>query len=125
MAKRTKVLLIDDDAVVLRYLGSKLGTRYEVLTVQEPHAGVALARAQQPDVIVCDIDMPAMSGGDVAAALAADALTRKIPVVYLSALVSPEETRDLQGVVGGRRGVSKRARLAELVAVIEQATATA
>jgi hypothetical protein len=45
-----------------------------------------------------------------------------VPLIYLTGLVSPEETRDLEGQVGGRPGVSKRAPLAELVARIDAAT---
>ena len=58
----------------------------------------------------------------VAASLAADAKTAHIPLIYLTALVSPQETRDLNGQVGGRPGVSKRAPLAELVTKIDELT---
>ena len=74
-------------------------------------------------MVLCDIDRPEMSGGDVAAALADEPLTAHIPLIYLTALVSPEETRELGGDVGGRPGVSKRAPLAELVRVVESVTA--
>lgn len=119
METRKKLLLIDDDDAVLSLLVAKLASRYELFSTTDPTQAVALAREEQPDVILCDIDMPDMSGGDVAAALAADAGTARIPIVYLTSLVSPEEARDLGGDVGGRPGVSKRAPLAELVRVVE------
>lgn len=121
MNDRTKVLLIDDDEAVLAHLVIKLSKRYEVVSTADPRQAVALARQELPHVILCDIDMPGMGGGDVAAALQADSATARIPLIYLTALVSPQETRELQGQVGGRPGVSKRAPLAELVERIDEA----
>lgn len=119
---RKKLLLVDDDHAVLALLTARLGKRYEVVSTPDPRKAVALARSQLPDAILCDIDMPDMSGGDVAAALESDSMTARIPLVYLTALVSPEETKELGGLVGGRPGISKRATVGELVAIIEKVT---
>jgi CheY-like chemotaxis protein len=121
MDVKKKVLLIDDDHAVLAFLTAKLSKRYDVVSTVDARKSIALARSQLPDVILCDIDMPDMSGGDVAAELANDSMTARIPLIYLTALVSPEETRELNGLVGGRPGISKRATVAELVACIDQA----
>ena len=121
METKTKLLLIDDDAAVISYLVTKLSKFYEVVSTTDPVRASAMARTELPDVILCDIDMPTMSGGDVAAALAGDSITARIPLIYLTALVSPEEAKDLGGQVGGRPGVSKRAPLAELVQKIDEA----
>ena len=120
MTTKKCILLIDDDQTVLGYLVPKLSKLYEVISTTDPRKAAALARAQLPDVILCDIDMPGMSGGDVANALEGDSLTARIPFLYLTDLVSPEEARDLEGHVGGRPGVAKRAPLAELVKKIEE-----
>lgn len=121
MHARKKVLLVDDDDAVVSYLAAKLSPRYDVISTVQPRVVVAMARAERPDVILCDIDMPGMSGGEVAAALAADVDTATIPLVYLTALVSPEETRALRGEVSGHPAVSKKARMAELVDRIDNA----
>jgi CheY-like chemotaxis protein len=121
MERRKKILVIDDDEAVLALLAAKLGKRYDTVLTTEPKHAVALAATERPDVVLCDIDMPRMSGGDVAAALDADPRTARIPVVYLTALVSPQEALELGGQVGGRRGVSKRAPLTELMAAIDEA----
>ena len=123
MSGMKKILLVDDDEAVVAYLATKLAKSYEVVSTTDPRKAVAMARAQLPDVILCDIDMPGMSGGDVAAALAEDTGLARIPLIYLTGLVSPQEAQELQGQVGGRPGVSKRAPLAQLVAAIEDATA--
>ena len=122
MSGKRKVLLVDDDASVIAYLVMKLSKLYDVVSTTDPRQAVAIATDEQPHVILCDIDMPDMGGGDVAAALVADPATAFIPLIYLTALVSPQEAQDLDGQVGGRPGVSKRAQLSELVEVIDKVT---
>lgn len=120
MSDKKKILLVDDDEAVVSYLVVKLAKYYDLISTTDPTQVVAMAREEQPDLILCDIDMPAMSGGDLASALTEDPDTAFIPVLYLTALVSPQETKDLQGQVGGRPGISKRAPLAELLARIDE-----
>ncbi|MBX3653112.1 MAG: response regulator [Ramlibacter sp.] len=122
MNPRKKILLVDDDEAVVSYLVVKLARYYELISTTRPLEAVALAAREQPDLILCDIDMPGMSGGDLAAALTERPETAFIPVLYLTSLVSPEEAQDLDGEVGGRPGVSKRAPLAELLQRIDELT---
>ena len=120
MTDKKRILLVDDDPTIVSYLTTKLGKLYEVVSTSDSRKAVALARQELPDVILCDIDMPGMSGGDVAAALAADASLARIPFLYLTDMVSPQEVKDLQGLVGGKPGIAKRATMAELVARIDE-----
>ncbi len=120
MSDKKKILLVDDDEAVVSYLVVKLAKYYDLISTTDPMQAVALAREEQPDLILCDIDMPDMSGGDLASALTEDPDTAFIPVLYLTSLVSPQETKDLQGQVGGRPGISKRAPMAELLARIDE-----
>ncbi|HVZ43888.1 MAG TPA: response regulator [Ramlibacter sp.] len=119
---RKKILIVDDDPAVLALLVTKIGSRYYVVTSSDSSKALEMARHELPDAILCDIDMPGLTGGDVAAQLKADPKTAGIPLVYLTSMVSPEETKDMGGLVGGRPGVSKRAPLAELVRVIDRVT---
>ncbi len=119
MSGKKKILLIDDDEAVVSYLLVKLSKYYDLVSTSNPHEAVGLAQAEQPDLILCDIDMPDMSGGDVALALTDNPETAFIPMLYLTALVSPQEAHDLDGQVGGRPGISKRAPLAELLQRID------
>lgn len=113
-----KILAVDDDLAVLEYLQAKLGGDYTVITTQLPSDVLPLARAEQPDLIICDIDMPETDGGDVAAALASDKATSQIPLLYLTSILSQEEAKDMRGLVGGRPAISKHAPAKELVARI-------
>lgn len=113
------ILAIDDDEMVLNYLRRMLSSHYTVITSSAPKAALEMAQHERPDLILCDIDMPDMDGGAVGAALAKNPATAHIPLMYLTALVSPSEVKDLDGIVGGKPGISKRASLPELVAAIE------
>ena len=119
---RKRILLVDDDQAVLVYLGAKLARHYDVVSTLDPYQAITLARSGKPDLILCDLDMPGMTGNDVASALHADPNTAAIPLMYLTGLVSPDGLRDLKGEVRGRPGASKRAPLGDLVARIEQLT---
>jgi putative two-component system response regulator len=112
---KRKILVVDDDEAVLEYLRAKLGSRYDILTAASGDAVVLLARVEAPALILCDIDMPGVDGGDVSAALYADDTTRDIPLLFLSALI-PE---DAGGEVGGRPAINKSAPIPELIARIE------
>lgn len=125
MSTRRKILLVDDDEAVLAVLNAKLARRYDVLCTSEPQLALAIARRERPDAILCDIDMPELSGGEVAAALAADGATAAIPLIYLTALVTPEEAHELHDSISGHPAVSKRAPLGQLVTTIEDTCAAA
>ena len=116
MFDQLKILVVDDDEAVLDYLQAKLGHRYDVVSTNAPENVLELARRHRPALILCDVDMPAMDGGDVSAALYADDETREIPMLFLSGLVP---AKDKRGEVGGRPAVSKSAPVEELIARIE------
>ena len=118
MARR-KILLVDDDESVLDFLQAKLGARYELVSTNAPENVLELARSQQPQLILCDVDMPEMDGGDLSSALFADAELRDIPVLFLTALASPQDLKRLAGQLGGRPAVSKSEPVDQLVARIE------
>lgn len=119
MAAQKKILLVDDDDIVVNLLSHRLSGLYEVSSTTNPRAALRMARAEPPDLVLCDIDMPGMSGGDLAYALSRDAALAGIPILYLTAIVSLEEVHDLDGMLGGRPGVSKQAPLPELIARID------
>lgn len=118
MAKR-KILVIDDDDAVLEFMQAKLGARYVIVGTTVPEQVVSLARREQPDLILCDIEMPGMDGGDISAAVYAEDGLRDIPMLFLTSLVSPQDLEVLQGQLGGRSAISKHAPVNQLIARIE------
>ena len=108
------VMVIDDDEAIAWAIGARLGADFRVVGVTDPAQAVAAAREEKPGVILCDIKMPHLQGDEVAFALSQDPQTAGIPLIYLTALVSPEEAPDLAGVFGEYPTISKMASTGEL-----------
>lgn len=101
-----KILAIDDTSdnlLTLRTVLRDLLPAAAVLTAADGPTGLALARAEDPDVILLDIVMPEMDGFAVCRTLKADARLRDIPVVFLTALRSDRQTR-LEALEAGAEG---------------------
>jgi CheY-like chemotaxis protein len=114
MADKPRILIVDDDPAVTELLELKLDEWFEVHVTNDPRAAQGLAIALKPAAVVCDIDMPEMDGGEVCGRLRSDPLTRRIPVLYLTSMVSSAEVSALDGEVGGRPGISKGAPMGEI-----------
>ena len=108
------VLVIDDDEAVALAIAGRLGKDFRVVGLSDPARAVAAVREDRPNVILCDIDMPGMRGDDVAFALSQDPRTATVPLIYLTALVGPEDEADLEGVFGDYPTISKSASTDEL-----------
>jgi CheY-like chemotaxis protein len=115
------VLVIDDDDAVACAIAARLGRDFRVAGLNQPALAVQRALAEQPGLILCDIDMPGVQGDEVAYALSQDARTAGVPLIYLTALVSPEEAPDLEGVFGDHLTLSKEASTEELRAIVAEA----
>jgi DNA-binding response OmpR family regulator len=83
---QTTVLVVDDDPVIVKLLQVNFEMEeYRVLTAGDGAAGLAVAVAERPDVVVLDVMMPGMDGLEVARRLRAGEDTCRIPVLLLSA----------------------------------------
>jgi len=84
---RPKILIVDDNPVALSLMRDtlELEESYEVLTTSDPREVLQLCREQLPDLVLMDLQMPRMDGYEVTRRLKADARTRDIPVVALTA----------------------------------------
>ena len=82
-----KVLYIednDDDVYMLKMRLELLGT-FEVLTARDGDKGYEMAAAEQPDIILMDLEMPVVDGWEAARRLKRNPQTRDIPIIVLSA----------------------------------------
>ena len=120
MPGKPTLLVVDDDEDVLVALSGKLERtgRFDVSTAHDGQSALVRVRANPPDLIVCDIDMPEMDGGELAATLRQNKDTASLPIVFLSGLVFPEDTE--RGTVGGWPMMSKRSPLEQLVKKIDE-----
>lgn len=114
------LLVIDDDEAVGWAIARRLGPDFRVVSLADPTVAVEVALHEKPRIILCDIDMPRMQGDEVAFALSQDLRTTRIPLVYLTALVSPEDAPELEGVFGDHPAISKGASTADLRKLIDR-----
>ena len=89
----SRLLCIEDNPANLEVVRSFIRTRtpYEFFSAVDGELGIALARLHNPDLILLDIHLPDMSGFDVMHALRANAETRDIPVIALSANATTDD----------------------------------
>ena len=115
------ILVVDDEPGVTRSLKINLESAgsYEVTTENHPAQVLATARRVRPDLILLDVMMPGVDGGNVAASIEADPLLRKTPVIFLTALVSNEETKGHEMEAGDHTFIAKPVDMAELKQSIE------
>ena len=74
----------EDNLYMLQLWFDVLGG-YEILSARDGVAGIAMAAAERPDLILMDLDLPEVDGWEAARRLKADPLTRHIPIIALSA----------------------------------------
>jgi len=117
-----KVLIIDDEVaftnVVKLTLEGKEG--YEVCVENDPRMAVATARKFWPDIIVLDVVMPELDGGEVHTQLKADPVLKHIPIIFLTAIVRKKEVDEHQGMIGGRFFLAKPVSTDALIGAIEE-----
>ena len=78
-----RILVVDDEPNILSTLAPLLRARgYEVLTAMNGKAAVETAERERPDLIVLDLGLPDMDGGDVCRIVRE---TANMPIVVLSA----------------------------------------
>ncbi len=81
-----RILLVEDHEEIWDFLSRRLQRRgHEVVLAHDGEAGVARARADRPDVILLDMNLPVMDGWTAARALKSDPETAGIPIVALTA----------------------------------------
>ncbi len=86
VASRTRVLVIDDDPVILELLRINFEIEgFEVISACDGQEGLDRAGSDHPDVILSDIMMPRLDGLQLLTRLKGDPATAKVPVVLLSA----------------------------------------
>ena len=81
------VLVVEDNPAnmtLATFLLESVG--HTVLKARDAETGVGLARSERPDLVLMDIQLPGMDGLRATAILKADAATRDIPVIALTAL---------------------------------------
>ncbi|MEO5352387.1 MAG: hybrid sensor histidine kinase/response regulator [Magnetococcus sp. XQGC-1] len=122
---KAKVLVVDDSPETLEILLQLLSDRYAVVPATDGESALCKAgKSPHPDIILLDVVMPGMDGFEVCRRLKAQAETRDIPVLFLTAIL--DQASELQGLEVGavdylRKPISPPMVLARLATHLELA----
>ncbi len=120
MSKAT-ILLIDDEKQMLTLLADILEVRgYSVITADNGIDGYNLAKSKRPAVIILDLAMPDVDGGQVAQQLRETPQTEHIPIIFLTGLLSKDIEANNKHIVGGNVMFAKPCDFDELTNQIEK-----
>jgi two-component system, cell cycle response regulator DivK len=114
-----KVLIVEDNAANMTlavFLVQSAG--HTVLSATDAEAGLALAREEQPHLILMDIQLPGMDGLEATALLKASEATRAIPVIALTALAMKGDEERIRAA-GCDGYIAKPMRYQDLLSAIE------
>jgi CheY-like chemotaxis protein len=101
--RKRRILLVDDEVAITRALAIYLTEQgdCEVRVENQGSRAMAAALDFQPDLIFLDIVMPDADGGALAAQMKGDRSLKHVPIVFLTALVSRQETGRASKTIGG------------------------
>jgi len=88
--QRPRILVVDDEPEMRRYLVSMLAEDYRVLEAADGAQGLAMARREVPDLMLLDLMLPEIDGLEVCRRLKSDRGTRRIRIILLTARVDEE-----------------------------------
>ncbi len=124
--EKIKILVVDDDPKLSRLVKLFLERtkRYEVREENRSSQAIATAREFQPEAVLLDVDMPGKDGGQVQLDFAADPQLKRLPVMFFTSLISPEEAGNHEVYRGGKPFLAKPVNPQALVQAVERLVMT-
>lgn len=90
MTERKKIMLIDDDPMLLRSMNRVLKEKYDVYMAPSGILAMSLLGKTIPDLILLDYEMPVCDGPQTLAMIRAEEVYRDIPVIFLTGVSEKE-----------------------------------
>lgn len=114
---RKTILLVDDNADILKYLSAAMSSAFHVLTAANGNKAIDLLGSESIDLVVSDVMMPDMDGVQLCRAIKRNLRTSHIPVILLSAKADVADR--LEGLhVGADDYIAKPFNMDELLAKV-------
>jgi two-component system, cell cycle response regulator DivK len=89
---KNRILVVEDNERNLKLVRDVLlFAGYDVVSARSAEQGVALAKQRPPDLVLMDLQLPAMDGAEALRILRDDPLTREIPVVAVTAYAMKDD----------------------------------
>ena len=117
---KKRILVVDDEASLTRMVKRGLEAKGNYLVMEENLGSRALAAARSfnPDLVLLDVMMPDVDGGSIAGEFAEAEDLKHIPIVFLTAIVTRQETAPTGSVIGSHTFLAKPVELDDLVTCI-------
>ncbi len=121
MARRKKILIVDDERDIVKALTIRLQSKgYNTVVAFDGVQGVFMAHKERPQLIILDIRMPASDGFSVAEKLKESKRTRAIPILFVTG--SPDrEAEERARALGARYFIKKPYDPEELLDAVKRA----
>ncbi len=119
-----KVLVVDDENDFCFFLKKNLEAtgEFDVDFCCDGQSVLVKAKQWHPDIILLDVRMPDMGGGDVATALREDEITKLIPMIFITALSKTYNLKDQEYSKNGELFIAKPVIIKDLVEAIKNLT---
>ena len=119
--EKARILIVDDRLADTKLLKQYLEhtNEYVVRTENDATAAISAAEEFQPDLILLDVMMPVISGGDLAAILKDHPDLHSVPIVFLTAAVTKGEVDACSGEIGGYPFLAKPVVLTDVAACVK------
>jgi CheY-like chemotaxis protein len=121
---KKRILVVDDEPALTRMVKLNLERtgNYQVRTENQGVKAIPAVIEFQPDLIFLDVMMPDMGGEDISAQLKEDPVLSKFKFVFMTAIVTKDETEAMGTEIGGNEFLAKPVKTSELIEVIERLT---
>ena len=91
---KKRILIVEDDALNRRLLCDLLQAHgYAAIAADTGAAALALALAEQPDLILLELQLPDLSGYEIARRLKRDPAMRTVPIIAVTGFALPDDER--------------------------------
>jgi CheY-like chemotaxis protein len=119
---KKRILVVDDEPGLTRLVKLNLEKSGHYVVRAENVAAAALAAAEEfePDLILLDVMMPGIDGGELANRLRASPQCSSVPIIFLTAAALKEEVIERGGLIGGLPFLAKPVDVSEILSCLRQ-----
>jgi DNA-binding response OmpR family regulator len=119
--EKPRILIVDNNSRFARSARLVLDQsgKYVACSVVDPRRALETARSFKPDLVIVHLIMRREDGIEVAAQLEAEWALHGVPIVFVTALITPEEARDGRRI-NGHRIVARPTRGFDLIKIVEE-----
>ncbi len=121
--KLKNVVIVDDQENICNLVKASLENVWptlKVTTCSDSTRAIEKIRALDPDLVILDVEMPQVSGPDIAQTMRETPCLQEIPILFLTGILTPDEARSRVEKDNGIHYLAKPIDFKELVSMVEK-----